>query len=515
MGHIKGAILSRWKFFNFRPLFFAFTMVVIGILSANYVRSKLYLAIGILLLTVFLLLFYSIKIKKFSVLLAGLILLTLGVGDFYLEKSRLEKHTGFSPGEVVIGVVDSVTHTKNGLTIYISDVIVADRDINGNCVVYFSKNEILEDIEVCDKITFVAEDVQVFDLYGGEIPSSHLIRKNVKYKLYTTEIVTCGRDEKLNVKLQQRIKDNLALGLDTDKANLMYSTLFGDKTELNLTTRESFSSSGVAHLLAVSGLHVSLIVSVLMLILKKVNKHARFILVFIFLLCYCYLCNWTPSIVRATIMSIALLGAPLVFSEYDSLSSISLAGIIILLITPSALFDVSFLLSFMCVLGISMFYPYCEKLLNKIHFNNPVSKIFVISTIVHISTLFVMLYYFEMDNFIGILANILILPIFTFVFSVVFVISLFSLLMPALSYTLVMISPLINLVMLLSNFFASIGHYFSATPISFLSVILYAVLLLFLSKFNVKNVAVKLISVSVVVIILASQIVLNSQALSL
>ena len=515
MGDSAGGILSRWKFFNFRPLFFAFAMVVIGILSANHVRSKFYLAIGILLLTVFLLLFYSIKIKKFSILLAGLILLTLGVGDFYLEKSRLEQHTNFSPGEVVVGVVDSVTHTRSGLTIYTRDVFIDNKGINGNCVVYFSKNEILDTIEVGHKITFVAEDVQVYDLYNEEIPTAQFIKKNIKYQIYTTEIVTCERDEKLNIKLQQRIKDNLALGLDTDKASLIYSTLFGDKTELNLTTKESFSNSGVAHLLAVSGLHVGLIVSVLILILKKLNKYARFIFIFIFLMCYCYLCNWTPSIVRATIMSTVLLGAPLVFSEYDSLSSISFAGVIILLISPSALFDISFLLSFMCVLGISMFYPYFEKFLNKIHFNNAVSKIFAISTIVHISTLFVMLYYFEMDNFIGILANIFILPIFTFVFSVVFVISLFSLLIPALSYSIIMIAPLINLVILLSNFFASIGHYFSAIPISFLSVILYTILLLFLSKFNVKNVVVKSISVSVVAIILVCQIVLYSQVLSL
>lgn len=450
-------------------------------------------------------------------MIIGVLVILFGIGDFYLEKNNIQNSNINFTGQVVTATVDSIQKSSSGRTLQIKNIKVNNESINSNCYLYLNNDEVLVEICAGDKITFVAERTEIINSYSAENPSVNYIKNNIKYKLTTSEVVTCGKDESLKLVLQQKIKENILLGLDNEKTNLMFSSLFGDKTDLNPMIKTSFNVSGVAHLLAVSGLHVGLIVVVLMAILKmfKCNKYVSFVVVIIFLIFYCYLCGWSTSIVRATIMSAVLLGAPLVLSEYDALSSISLAAIIILLISPSALFDISFLLSFMCVLGITMFYPYAKKLSNKLHLDNPIAQIFSISVITNISTLFVMIYFFKELSLTSIVANIFILPLFTFLFSIVFILSLLSIIMPFVCYLLKIIEPLINIIILFSNFFASISISMVSVNISFLSVIIFAVLLLFISKYNLKNSFSKLVSINIVLVLLILQILLNLKVIGL
>ena len=64
---------------------------------------------------------------------------------------------------------------------------------------------------------------------------------------------------------------------------------------------------------------------------------------------YSYLCSFTPSVCRASIMAIVLTLCDIYLIEYDSLSSLSIAGLIILAFSPFALFTISFQLSFLCI----------------------------------------------------------------------------------------------------------------------------------------------------------------------
>jgi len=477
-------------------------MLIVGILCANYIRTKLYLSISIFVFILILLLLYCIKFKKARLILIGLLIIGIGVGDFYLEKNRVDNHYPLSAGSVVCGTVKSVSKSYKGRTILIKDIKSNNDKVESNAYVYLDSDEILYDINVGDEIVFIAEKVEIPDLYLKELPNSYYIKNDIKYNITTTEVVATGKDKSLKFILDQKIKENLALGLDNDKTNLMYSALFGDSTVLNPMTSDSFSESGVAHLLAVSGLNVSLIAMVLIVVLKlfKCNKYVRFLITALFLIGYCYMCSWSATIVRSTLMAFVLFGAPLLFSQYDTLSSLS--GIIILLIRPSDLFDVSFLLSFICVLGITLFYSQTTKVLNKIHFNNPISQTLAMSVITNISTLVVMIYFFEEVSFIGIISNILILPLFTLVFCVVFVASIVGLIVPSICYLLTIISPIINIVIILSNYFASLAVKFMTIPVSYLSIIIYAILLFFISRYNVKGIVTKSLSVNVIIVLL-------------
>nr|NJM04710.1 ComEC/Rec2 family competence protein [Desulfobacula sp.] len=164
------------------------------------------------------------------------------------------------------------------------------------------------------------------------------------------------------------------------------AALVTGKTELiSPDLRELFSKAGISHLFAISGLHLSIIgflsftaifyfLSIFpnCLITGRSKKLAGAITL-IPLSLYCIFSGFSPSTQRAFIMTLALLFSFISEKEKDILSSLSIAGILILVIDSSALFSISFQLSFVavgCIIGGLSFvkkesFPYKNNLLGK------------------------------------------------------------------------------------------------------------------------------------------------------
>ena len=128
--------------------------------------------------------------------------------------------------------------------------------------------------------------------------------------------------------------------------------LIGDRSELTHDEREIFRGSGVAHLLALSGLHVGVLTGMLLLIIPKGLRRTRFFAVLLFLSFYCVVTGFPASLVRASVMTVCLLFAELTERRRDPLSSISLAALVILAVSPYSLWSVGFRLTFAATLGI-------------------------------------------------------------------------------------------------------------------------------------------------------------------
>ena len=141
-------------------------------------------------------------------------------------------------------------------------------------------------------------------------------------------------------------------------AELMYSMLFGDRSSLDEEVRGNFALSGMAHVLAVSGMHVGLIVAIFVFLLNflKVPRKWQFFIILALLGLYVFLADFRYSILRASIMFTVLLFNRLFLRRVDLLSSISFSAIIILVLFPFGLDSLSFQLSFACLLGIALFY---------------------------------------------------------------------------------------------------------------------------------------------------------------
>ena len=146
-----------------------------------------------------------------------------------------------------------------------------------------------------------------------------------------------------------------AIWPDGDTAAFVTAELTGDRSGMAEEDAAVMTQAGVAHLLAVSGLHCAFLVSLLGLLLPVRRRALGAGLSMAVLLFYMVMVGLTPSVVRACIMQIFLLAAPLLRRESDGLTSLSAALLVILLANPFAAAGVSLQLSFAATLGLVCF----------------------------------------------------------------------------------------------------------------------------------------------------------------
>lgn len=212
-------------------------------------------------------------------------------------------------------------------------------------------------------------------------------------------------------------------GLEGEVLQVVSALTLGEKREMESSLRQSFASAGVAHVLAVSGLHTGFIFAFLMLILTVggnrrplyEERWKRVLLTSVLIISlwgYAFLTGLSPSVTRAVVMlSLVQIGWVL---RRDSLSinTLAAAAVICMLIDPVSLLTVSFQLSFSAVLGILLIYRPLNKLFPKV--KNRVVKYFIdiilLSIAATLGTLPVSLFYFGFVSRYFLLTNILVIP---------------------------------------------------------------------------------------------------------
>ena len=148
----------------------------------------------------------------------------------------------------------------------------------------------------------------------------------------------------------QELKAGIYAAYDGTAAPLAAAVTLGDKKGMDEQLRSALNRSGVMHAAVVSGMHISFLVSVVM-ILCRGNRRAALALIPL-LLFYALMAGGTPSALRAVIMQAALLIGPVLGRENDPPTSLGLALLVLLLQNPFAAASVSLQLSFASVAGI-------------------------------------------------------------------------------------------------------------------------------------------------------------------
>lgn len=152
---------------------------------------------------------------------------------------------------------------------------------------------------------------------------------------------------------------------DPEARALVRGVFLGDDSGLDRATRSSISLSGMAHIFAVSGLHVGYLVLLVRFVCGRgfQRRRLRFGLTLFLLLLYLSLCGWTASILRASLMALTLLSAELFMEENDPVSSLSAAALLCLALRPLWLFSVGFQLSLLAVWAMYALGPLLCRLL--------------------------------------------------------------------------------------------------------------------------------------------------------
>jgi competence protein ComEC len=152
---------------------------------------------------------------------------------------------------------------------------------------------------------------------------------------------------------------------------VLEALLLADRSGIDPEVRTSFARTGLAHLLAVSGLHVFLVGMVLYGLLKPLLHRlgwgwrrvevVRATLTLALLAIYVSVVGGPPSAARALVMAAALIGGRAIERPSNSLNSLGAAALVLLIVRPAALFDVGFQLSFAAVGGIVLLIPVLQS----------------------------------------------------------------------------------------------------------------------------------------------------------
>lgn len=155
--------------------------------------------------------------------------------------------------------------------------------------------------------------------------------------------------------------------LSENEYGLLKAMFLGDKTELSSEEKRLYEENGVAHLLAVSGLHVSIVGGMLFRFLRKRKFSyavscvcSSFVLLF-----YAIMTGFGNSVFRAAIMFLIFLLAQYFGAEYDMVSSMSLAGILMLYDSPLRILESGCIISFTSIFAIGMIVPFVKELEEK------------------------------------------------------------------------------------------------------------------------------------------------------
>jgi competence protein ComEC len=192
--------------------------------------------------------------------------------------------------------------------------------------------------------------------------------------------------------------------------------VLGNKNLLERSTYQQFQKAGVVHILAVSGLHVGLIVLLLQGITyflkhKKWTRSLRVLLIVNVLWLYAWLVGFSPSITRAVTMFSFFILLTLINRKTNGITSLALSAMLLLFIDPWLVFDVGFQLSYFAVASILFFYPIIYNLFStKTWLIRKAWALASVTLSAQIGVLPFTLYYFNQIPGLFLISNLLILP---------------------------------------------------------------------------------------------------------
>lgn len=215
------------------------------------------------------------------------------------------------------------------------------------------------------------------------------------------------------------------------------AAILGEKAEVSKAMNDKFKYTGLAHLIVISGTHISLVIMGIVKLLDILNLHykIKYLLAMIVLSIYCAMVGMSPGILRAYIMGVMMILARLIFEEEDVKKSLNISLIIILILNPYSIFDISMQLSYMAVVAIIYVYPIINTILEKRYFDKMKDGIIkesmqltVLSLIIQVTSIPLFLYYFEKLPLFSFLLNIIGVPLGTVLVNTLFGVTLINIL---------------------------------------------------------------------------------------
>lgn len=318
----------------------------------------------------------SKHVLMYSLLCSIAIVLATTISISYFDANNRKFEKIYGEQHTVNATVLSVDHESEFYSIYTVEVNrLNDNEIHHTAKLVCEYNAFLK---IGETVVVRAEASEPQDKRDGIFNEKLSMLSDGMFVCYTSHngdgvIVTDTPDtslklvfSKLNYTLSRIITDRV----DGEAGKLSSAILLGNKHLLSNTTERDFRRAGVSHILALSGMHMTIIMGALSLILWKLTDNSRKIGIIsaIIAVFYLALTGFSLSATRAVIMLIIMYIGMMITNEPDPLTSLSVAGVVITTLFPGAVLDAGFWLSFGATFGILVFIPpFHEFLLEKLY----------------------------------------------------------------------------------------------------------------------------------------------------
>lgn len=165
------------------------------------------------------------------------------------------------------------------------------------------------------------------------------------------------------LRLRSRILQRLAArSMSDEQYAVVAAMVLGDKSALTSEVRELYSLTGASHVLALSGLHLGIIYTLLsLLVLRRRWQMVSQFLIVMSIWAFVFLTGMSDSLVRSAVMLSVYALLSLGHRDRMSINTLAFTAIVMLMVNPLALFDVGFQLSFMAVFAILLWQPLFER----------------------------------------------------------------------------------------------------------------------------------------------------------
>lgn len=300
----------------------------------------------------------------------------------------------------------------------------------------------------------------------------YLYNKRVYYTLKIDNIKILNENSNPFIKLKNRVIKHVNSYKDS---TYLYAFILGKTELISDEVLTSYRENGISHLFALSGLHVSIFSSILLFILKKLRfkEILNYVLIFIFLLLFSFITGFSPSILRATLLFFLLSINKVFYLNIRTLDILYLVFIILVIINPFIIYNLSFILSFTA----AFFLIFSSDLLKG---KNYFVSLFKVSLLSYFASLPLSIYYFGYTNLLGTILNLVFVPLVSFV---VFPLTLLTFIISKFYSILNITTNLLESLSLLFNKFKIIIYF---PRINLIFVFIYLSILMLYIKFKKK-----------------------------
>lgn len=425
------------KIFRFSIIKLAFCLII-GIIISKYLDLGIFISLiaSVVLTSITVLLYFLCKKNNSLVTVFGIstLLSFIAIGIFVTNVNEdLRKHSHFSS-------VLSETTSKQNITFRIRELLkpnafnqryyvdilqIENTVVTGKALLNIKKDS-LNTILPIDAVYFSKAKLNALqtplnpDQFNYK---NYLAKQQVYFQLYETHQTLLQLDHQTRTvfgfaaKFRNLINSKLKpYNYTEDQLSIINALLLGQRQHITKLVYDNYTNAGAIHILAVSGLHVGIILLILNFIFKPLERLKKGLLIktsiiLILLWIYALIAGGSASIIRATTMfSIVAIGMNLK-RPTNIYNTLAISVFILLLVKPNFLFDVGFQLSYAAVIAIVSFQPILERLWSpKYLLSKKLWQTLTVTVAAQFGIIPISLYYFHQFPSLFWLSNLVVIP---------------------------------------------------------------------------------------------------------